>query len=181
MVLGTVFRNLQFCRANLCMCPRRCRCRCVCMCLCPWPYRQCGSKCCSLHNSTYYLVSTDLSLTPPTTYPSLPSVCHIPALFPETLHICYDHDTIAPLPAADSHTVVGYHTDTMRTVLAMISTYLYLHSSDYCSSGQAASVHWRWQMFKLTLNLYCSLIYQEFAKNVSWWNECWYFKVRIVW
>ena len=79
----------------------------------------CTLYCCSLHNTVYYPVSTALSLTPPTTFPSLRSVCHIPALFTHTLSICYDPHTIATLPAADSHTVSGYHTDTVWTVLAV--------------------------------------------------------------
>ena len=52
----------------------------------------------------------------------------------------------------------------------MPSIYLYLQSSDYCSSGRAVPVHWRLQMFQLALNVHCSLIYQDVTKNVIWWN-----------
>ena len=126
-----------------------------------------------LQNSIYYPVSTDLSLTPPspTTFPSLRLVGHIPTLFPHTPSLCYDPDTIATLHAADSHTVAGYLLDTVRTSLAVLSMLLHLHSSDYCSSGQAIPVHWGLQMFQLTLKLHYSLIYQVVTKNVKWWND----------
>ena len=102
---------------------------CCCVSLCvPCPNWECNCSLyfCSLHNTGYYHVSTALSLTSPTTFPSLRSVCHIPALFPQTLSVCYDPDTIATLPAPDSLTVAGFYADTVRTVLAMLSIYLYL-------------------------------------------------------
>ena len=133
------------------------------LCPCSQWVCNCSLYFCSLHNSVYYPVSTDLSLQPPTITPSLRSVCNISATFSYTLSVCYDPDTIATLPAADSHTVAGYHTDTLRTVLAVLSIYLYLYSSDCCSSGQAIPVHRLLQMCQLTLNLrvHCSLIYQD--------------------
>ena len=57
------------------------------------------------------------------------------------LSVCYDPDTIATLPAADSHNVAGYHPDTVWRVLAMLSIYLYLHFSDYSPLDQAIPVH----------------------------------------
>ena len=69
------------------------------------------------------------------------SVCHIPPPFPQTISFCHDPHTTATLPSADSHTVAGYRTDTVRTVLVMLSIYLYLQSSGFFRSGQAALVH----------------------------------------
>jgi len=60
--------------------------------------------------------------------------------------------TIGTLPAADSHSVAGYHKDTERTVWAMLSVHLYPKSSGYCSWGEAILEHWDLQMFQLTLN-----------------------------
>jgi len=67
--------------------------------------------------------------------------------------VSYDPDTIATLPAADSHIVAGYHTDIFWTILAMPSIYLYLNCSNYCRSGQAVPVHRRLETFQLTLIL----------------------------
>ena len=98
---------------------------CLCASPCPnWEF-SCSLYFCSLHNAGYYPVSTALSLTPPTTFHSLRSVCHIPELFPESRSLCYDPDTIATLPVPNSVTMADFHTDTMRTVLAMPSIYLY--------------------------------------------------------
>jgi hypothetical protein len=144
-----------------------------------WGLSQCNRSLysCSLHNTVYYPLSTALSLTPPTTFHSLRSVSHIPAplhqVMPNNhyLSVCYDPYTIATLPAADSHTVAGYHTDRVGTVLAMLSIYLYPQSSEYCCTAQAIPVHWHLQMFQLKLNLHCSLKYQDVTKSVNWWND----------
>ena len=135
---------------------------------CPWVQWKynCNLYCCSLHNTVHYPLSTALSLTPPTKFPSPRSVCHIL----HSLSVCYDPYTTAKIPAADSHTVAGYLTDTVRKVLAMLSVCLYLHSSVCCRSGQATPVHWLLQMFQLTLNWHCSMIYQDVTKSVNWWN-----------
>jgi hypothetical protein len=102
---------------------------------------KCSLYFCSLHNTMYYPLSTDLSLTPPRRVPALRSVCHISAPFHCTLSVCYGPHTIAILPASDSHTVAGYRTDTVRTVLAMLSINLYIQSSAYYTSDRACPVH----------------------------------------
>ena len=50
-------------------------------------------------------------------------IFNIHALYPNTLSLYHDPHTIATLPAADSHTVAGYHTDTVWTDLAMLSKF----------------------------------------------------------
>jgi len=113
--------------------------------LCPGPYSQWVCNCSlyfgSFHISLYYPVSNKIRFTPSTVSPSLLLVCPIPMLFPYTLSECYDPHTIATTVAADSHTVVGYQTDTLRTVLVMLSINLYQHSSDYFGLGQAIPKH----------------------------------------
>ena len=121
----------------------------------------CNLYFCSLHGTVYYPLNIVLSVTPPNTFSSLLSVWSNVALCSQSLYVCYDPHTIAKLPAADSHIAAGCLTYTVRTVLAMLSIYLYLHSSNYCRSYQAIPVHWHLQMFQLTLNLYCRLIYED--------------------
>jgi hypothetical protein len=87
-------------------------------------------------------VSTSLPLTPPTTFTSLLSVCHIPAPIPYTVSVRSNPHTITTLPAADSHTAAGcYHADTMQTIFAMMSIWLNLQSSDSFNSVLAVTVH----------------------------------------
>jgi hypothetical protein len=110
-------------------------CLCPCLCTCTqYPYN-CNLYFCSPHNTVYYPLSTPLSLTPPTPFPSLQSLCHISA-HPNTLSLCSDPHTIATLPTADSHTVASYHTESVdsfgNAVSIFISTVrslLYLRSS----------------------------------------------------
>jgi len=73
-----------------------------------------------------------------------------------------------------SNCLVLYHlsrylSEAGGTVLVILSIYLYLHSSDNCSSGQAFQVQWRLQMSQLTLDVHCSLIYQVVSRKVRWW------------
>jgi len=50
-------------------------------------------------------------------------IFNIHALYPKPLSLWYDPHTIATLPAADSHTVAGYHAVTVWTLLAMLSIF----------------------------------------------------------
>ena len=100
------------------------------------------------------------------------SVCHIPSLCHQTNSLCRDTDSIATLPVADSDTVAGYLMVKLWRVLVRVSTILYLLPSDYCTSREATPVHWRLQMFQLTVNWHCSLIYQDVTKDVNWRNYC---------
>ena len=78
-------------------------------------------------------------------------MCHTSVPFHQTISLCYDPHTTATFPADGSDTVAGYLRVKMQTILAMISIYLYLQSSDYRSSGQAVLLYWRLQMRQLTL------------------------------
>ena len=101
----------------------------------------------------------------PTPFPPLRSVWHISALH-HTLPLCYHRHTSCTWQSQCRGFQCRYNVDSFGNTVNI----LYLQYSDYCRSGQAILVHWRLDVFQLTLNLYCSVIYQDVTNKVIEWN-----------